>query len=70
MDRWIAAFGVKTHSPYAGRGFPTQAYFGDTHLHTSFRSMDPDFDPAEHAFYCARVNEIPTSRWSTYGAAR
>jgi hypothetical protein len=36
MDRWIAAFGVKTHSPYAGRGFPTQAYFGDTHLHTSF----------------------------------
>jgi hypothetical protein len=36
MDRWIAAFGVKTHSPYSGLGFPTQVYFGDTHLHTSF----------------------------------
>ncbi|MDH4094755.1 MAG: DUF3604 domain-containing protein, partial [Betaproteobacteria bacterium] len=27
------------YSPYAGRSFPTQPYFGDTHLHTSF-SMD------------------------------
>ena len=24
------------YSPYAGRRFPTQPYFGDTHLHTSF----------------------------------
>jgi hypothetical protein len=27
------------YSPYAGRDFPVQPYFGDTHLHTSF-SMD------------------------------
>jgi len=27
------------YSPYADRNFPTQPYFGDTHLHTSF-SMD------------------------------
>jgi Protein of unknown function (DUF3604) len=27
------------YSPYAGRNFPTQPFFGDTHLHTSF-SMD------------------------------
>ena len=27
------------YSPYAGRSFPTQPFFGDTHLHTSF-SMD------------------------------
>ncbi|HEX5091758.1 MAG TPA: DUF3604 domain-containing protein [Burkholderiales bacterium] len=27
------------YSPYANRNFPTQPYFGDTHLHTSF-SMD------------------------------
>jgi hypothetical protein len=27
------------YSPYAGRRFPTQPYFGDTHLHTAF-SMD------------------------------
>ena len=31
------AFPAKpTYSPYAGRNFPTQPYFGDTHLHTSF----------------------------------
>ena len=34
------AFPAKpVYSPYAGRNFPTQPYFGDTHLHTSF-SMD------------------------------
>ena len=25
----------KEYSPYANRGFPTNVYFGDTHLHTS-----------------------------------
>ena len=28
-----------TFSPYAGRNFPTQVFWGDTHLHTS-QSMD------------------------------
>jgi hypothetical protein len=27
------------YSPYAGRNFPTNAYFGDTHVHTGM-SMD------------------------------
>ena len=27
------------YSPYAGRGFPTRVYWGDTHLHTAL-SMD------------------------------
>lgn len=30
---------AKAFSPYANRGFPTQVYFGDTHLHTAL-SMD------------------------------
>ena len=31
---------------------------------------DPDFNPAERAFYYVRVLEIPTPRWVVYDKVR
>ncbi len=54
----------KHFSPYAGRNFPTQAFWGDTHLHTS-QSMDAGAFGArlmpEDAHRFARGEEVTSS---------
>ena len=54
----------KTWSPYAGRNFPTQVFFGDTHVHTGM-SMDAGAFGArlqpEDAHRFARGEELTAS---------
>ena len=38
----------RAYSPYANRGFPTQVYFGDTHVHTSISADAGGVEPARN----------------------
>jgi hypothetical protein len=53
-----------SYSPYAGRSFPTQVYWGDTHLHTSnsldARAFGATLNP-EQAYRFARGEEVASS---------
>jgi hypothetical protein len=54
----------ESYSPYAGRYFPTNVYWGDTHLHTSnsldARAFGVTLGP-EEAYQLARGDEITAS---------
>ena len=38
----------KPYSPYANRGFPTEVYFGDTHVHTALSGDAGGADCSRH----------------------
>jgi len=62
-----------TYSPYAQRGFPTQVYWGDTHVHTD-NSLDAKglgvmLGP-EEAFRFARGEEVTTSHGLPFRLSR
>lgn len=59
-----SAYQGTQYSPYAGRGFPSRVYWGDTHLHTSM-SMDAgaigNSLGLDVAYRFARGDEVTTS---------
>jgi len=62
-----------SYSPYAGRGFPTQVYWGDTHVHTDnsldARGFGVTLGP-EEAFRFARGEEVTTSHGEPFKLSR
>ena len=61
------------YSPYAGRNFPTQVYWGDTHVHTD-NSLDANGFGArigpEEAFRFARGEEVISSTGQPFKLSR
>jgi hypothetical protein len=63
----------RPYSPYAGRGFPTQVYWGDTHVHTNnsldARAFGVILGP-EEAYRFARGEEVMTSHGEPFKLSR
>jgi hypothetical protein len=63
----------RPYSPYAGRGFPTQVYWGDTHVHTNnsldARGFGVILGP-EEAYRFARGEEVMTSHGEPFKLSR
>jgi hypothetical protein len=58
------AFSGKNYSPYAGRGYPTRVFFGDTHLHTNLSVDAGAFGNRlglDEAYRFARGEEVTSS---------
>lgn len=63
-DALAKRFGQKPYSPYAERGFPTQTYWGDTHLHTGLSGDAGMFGcrlGLEDAYRFARGEQVTSS---------
>ena len=59
----VSLIGKKEYSPYVGREYPTQVFWGDTHLHTAI-SVDAGTMcrlGQEDAFRFARGEEVVTT---------
>ena len=59
-----AAYQGTAYSPYAGRGFPSRVYWGDTHLHTGLSFDAGAFGNTlglDEAYRFARGDEVTTS---------
>jgi len=65
--------GMPSYSPYAGRGFPTRVYWGDTHVHTDnsldARGFGVRLGP-EEAYRFARGEEVTTSNGMRFQLSR